>query len=198
MNVEHRCPECGRRVFTPPGNPHNLRCNNRVHPPNEGPHVVQLQTYAGPDFGYVDAAGNTRSRTGHMTTPANRPTNIPAHNPDRAVLVDEDSIEVARARYFAAAGTQPDKRWGVERLRDEAAKAEADKQARIQAEAEERAAKRAAEEAAKANQPIDRPLEDLRVAYRRLTGEQPKHEWDAETLSEKIREGLLAGVNVAG
>jgi hypothetical protein len=96
-NVLYVCPDCGSRLFAPPGGT-KLKC---VRDPET--FYEQIEASQGDEYNYVDESGKPASRVGQ--TPPNTTAN--------------DNLIQLREKYEAVTGHRADLRWKAPRLEEE-------------------------------------------------------------------------------
>lgn len=109
MNVEYRCPDCGGRLFAPPG-------GTKLHCPRHQESIyIEVEEYHGPDFLNVDEEGRTKSKD--VILPGNTRQSKEAEHP---VEVPADvELGLYRAMYEDLTGEQVDKRWSVATIKEQ-------------------------------------------------------------------------------
>ena len=108
-NVLYQCPVCKGRLFAPPGGT-PIKCH--VHTEYN---YVQVEEYVGPNFKFSQEGATEGIRTpgtDHLV-PVDRKLETPT--------LSEDDLKAMYQDQFrrVSNGVEPDKRWGIDRLRKE-------------------------------------------------------------------------------
>lgn len=113
MNVEYRCPDCGGRLFAPPG-------GTKLHCPRHTESIyIEVEEYHGPDFLHIDEEGKTQSKDLIL---AGNARDVPGETsvPEVVVVSPEDmELEAYRTMYESLTNSPVDKRWNVATIQEE-------------------------------------------------------------------------------